>query len=173
VDEQEASQPYLDMVGLTEIASMLEVSKQRVQELAENDRLFPAPIGEYGGTKLYLRSMAEAYSKHRRPTRGRPFGLQHQVSEETTHIPKDRQNPVQQSLRMIYNIRRLHDLRVDKSASRHQSLFLALRDTTRQEGDRPRYDDEFFQPEPPDQRYRILHVDCCNPGGDESFWDAA
>lgn len=168
--QQEPSQPLLDLVGLSEIATMLEVSKQRVQELAASDQLFPPPIGKYSGGTLYLRSMVEAFKAHRTPTPGRPVNLQATVSEELTHIPKDRQNPVQQSLRMIYNIVRLHDLKVDSSASRHQSLFLALRQTPRQDTHVAHYDTEFFQPEAPDQRYRILHAEC-GPGHDESPWE--
>ena len=88
------------------------------------------------------------------------------------HIPKDRQNPVQQTLRMIYNITRLHDLKVDPSASRHQSLFVALTQTPGQDGLESRFDTEFFQPEPPEERYRVLHA-ACEQGHDMSRWTQA
>jgi hypothetical protein len=133
---------------------------------------FPPPIAKVSGGTLYMRSMIDAFKAHRTRTAGRPVSLQAQVSEELTRIPKDRQNPVQQSLRMIYNMGRLHDLKVDQSASRHQSLFLAIKQTPRQEGFEPRYNTEFFQPEPPDQRYRVLHAEC-DPGHDQSIWEEA
>ena len=79
---------------------------------------------------------------------------------------------VQQSLRMIYNIVRLHDLKVDRSASRHQSLFAALRQTPPRDGFATSYDTEFFQPEPPDQRYRMLHADC-GTEHDKNLWEEA
>lgn len=169
MDPQDASQAELDLVGLADIAAILGVSKQRVQELAATDRLFPPPIGRFSGGKLYLRSMIEAFGAHRTVTPGRPVGLQAQVSEELTHIPPDRRNPVQQSLRMIYNAQRLHDLKVDPSASRHQSLFLARRQTPPQNDFAASYDEEFFRPEAPDQPYRIRHGDC-GTEHDTSLW---
>lgn len=170
MDLDSTSQAELDLVGLADIASILGVSKQRVQELASTDPLFPPPIGRYSGGKLYIRSMIEAYGAHRTAAPGRPVSLQAQVSEELTHVPPDRRNPVQQVLRMIYNAQRLHDLRVDPSASRHQSMFLALKQTPPQEGFAASYETEFFQPEVPDQPYRIRHADC-GAEHDTSIWD--
>jgi hypothetical protein len=172
MDQQEASQPLLELVGLAEIASTLGVSKQRVQELAANDHLFPPPIAKVSGGTLYMKSMIDAFKAHRAPTPGRPGNLQKQVSEELSHIPKDRQNPVQQILRMVYNITRLHDLKVDPSASRHQSLFVALTQAPSQDGLVPRFDTEFFQPERPEERYRILHAEC-EQGHDMRLWAEA
>lgn len=169
MDQQETSQPLLELVGLAEIASTLGVSKQRVQELAANDQLFPPPVAKVSGGTLYMKSMIEAFKAHRAPTPGRPGNLQIQVSEELSHIPKDRQNPVQQSLRMIYNITRLHDLKVDPSTSRHQSLFVALAQTPSQGGLVSRFDMDYFKPEPPEERYRILHSEC-EQGHDISRW---
>lgn len=170
--DQQASQPLLELVGLAEIASTLGVSKQRVQELAANDQLFPPPIAKVSGGTLYMKSMIDAFKAHRAPTPGRPGNLQIQVSEELSHIPKDRQNPVQQTLRMVYNIIRLHDLKVDPSASRHQSLFVALTQVPSQDGLVPRFDNVYFQPEPPEERYRILHAKC-EQGHDMSLWAEA
>lgn len=172
MDNQEHSQQLLDLVGQTEIASILGVSKQRVQELAATDQLFPPPIATVSGVPAYMRSMIETFKAHRTPVRGRPVNLQAQVSDELTRIPKDSRNPVQQSLRMIYNIQRLHDLKVDRSASRHQSLFLAMKQTSPEDGFAPSYDTEFFQPEAADQTYRILHGDC-GAGHDERLWEEA
>lgn len=170
MDLQGAPEPELDLVGLADIASILGVSKQRVQELAATDQLFPPPIGRFSGGKLYMRSMIEAFGAHRTATPGRPVSLQARVSEELAHIPPDRRNPVQQSLRMIYNMQRLHDLKVDPSASRHQSLFLALRQTPPQNSFAASYDTKFFQPEAPDQPYRIRHGDC-GTEHETSIWD--
>lgn len=160
----------LDLVGLAEIASILGVSKQRVQELAANDELFPPPVGRVSGGTVYMKSMIDAFAAHRSAKPGRPINSQIQVSTELTHIPKDRQNPAQQTLRMIYNITRLHDLKVDPSASRHQSLYVALKDTPSYDGFEPRYDAEFFQPEAPEERYRVLHAACEN-GHDMTRWE--
>jgi hypothetical protein len=172
VDEQEVLQPLLELVGLAEIASMLGVSKQRVQEIATRDRLFPLPVAKVsGGGTLYMKSMIETFNVHWARTPGRPVSHQAQVSDELTHIPKDRQNLGQQSLRMIYNITRLHDLKVDPSTPPGQSLFLAIRQTACQPGSGLRYDAGFFEPEPPDKRYRVLHAEC-GAGHDASLWDA-
>jgi hypothetical protein len=171
MDHQLESQ-LLDLVGLAEVASMLGVSKQRVQELAANDELFPPPVARVSGGTLYMKSMIDAFAALRTPKPGRPVNSQIQVSEELTHISKDRQNPAQQSLRMVYNITRLHDLKVDPSASRHQSLYVALKDTPCYDGFEPRYDTGFFQPEAPEQRYRVLHSACEN-GHDMSRWEDA
>lgn len=161
MDELDASQPLLELVGLAEIASMLGVSKQRVQEIAARDKLFPPPVAKVsGGGALYLRSMIDAFNAHWARTPGRPVGLQAWVSDELTRIPKDRQDTGQQTLRMIYNIVRLHDLKVDPSTPPGQSLFVAIRQTSDQPDFEPRYDTEFFRLEPPDTRYRMLHADC-------------
>ncbi len=64
---------------------------------------------------------------------------------------------------MIYNIVRLHDLKVDRDGSRHQSLFVAIQQTQETSGNtdfKPRFDPEYFQPERPDERYTELHVAC-------------
>lgn len=173
MDGQEASQPLLELVGLAEIASMLGVSRQRVQEIAARDKLFPLPVAKVsGGGTLYMKSMIDTFNAHWTRTPGRPVSHQAQVSDELTHIPKDRQDPDQQTLRMIYNITRLHDLKVDPSTPPGQSLFLAIRQTSGQSGFEPRYDAEFFRPEPPDERYRIFHADC-GAEHDTSFWEAA
>jgi hypothetical protein len=172
VDEQEASQPLLELAGLAEIASMLGVSKQRVQELAARDGLFPLPVARVSGGTLYKKSMIEAFNTHWMRTPGRPVSHQAQVSDELTHIPKDRQDQSQQSLRMIYNNIRLHDLKVDPSTPAGQSLFLAIKQTPGQPGFEPRYDTGFFEVEPPDKRYKILHAEC-GTEHDSSLWEAA
>lgn len=161
MDGQDASQPLLELVGLAEIASMLGVSKQRVQEIAAGDKLFPPPVARVsGGGALYLRSMIVAFNAHWARTPGRPVGHQARVSDELTRIPKDRQDTGQQTFRMIYNIVRLHDLKVDPSTPAGQSLFLAIRQTSGQPEFKPRYDAGFFRSEPPDERYRTLHAQC-------------
>lgn len=168
--DEEVAQPLLELVGLAEIAEILDVTKQRVQEIAMSDQLFPPPIARVSGGTLYMRSMIEAFAANRTRAPGRPVSMQARVSEELTHIPKDRQDPGQQALRMIYNIVRLHDLKADSSASRHQSLYLAIAQASRQYSFTPRYDTSYFQPEPPEQRYRTLHADC-GAEHDTSIWD--
>jgi hypothetical protein len=177
MEEHDTAQPPIEVVGLAEIASMLGVSKQRAQEIARTDGLFPPPfVRERGsGAMYYLPSMIEAFDSHRKSERGRPVKLQEQVVDELAHIPKDRQEPAQQILRMIYNIVRLHDLKVDRTGSRHQSLFLAIRQTEETSGVadfKPRFDREFFQPEPPDEQYRTLHASC-GVGHETHLWEAA
>jgi hypothetical protein len=177
MEDHEPSQPLIEVVGLAEIASMLSVTKQRVQEIARTDRLFPPPfVRERGsGALYYLPSMIEAFDSHRKRERGRPVKLQDQVVDELVRIPKDRQDPAQQTLRMIYNIVRLHDLKVDRAGSRHQSLFVAIKQTE-ETSDSPgfvaRFDSEFFQPELPDERYRALHA-ACGVGHETRLWKVA
>lgn len=169
MDNLEASQPLLELVGLAEVASILDVSKQRVQEIAANDRLFPPPVARVSGGTLYMKTMIETFNNLRTRTPGRPVGHQAQVSDELEHIPRDRQEPGQQTLRMIYNITRLHDLKVDPLASRGQSLFLSIREASLHHSFAARYDREYFTPETPDRRYRDLHTGC-GAEHDPSLW---
>ena len=160
--EHRQRSPIPELAGLAEIAATLGVSKQRVRELAERDETFPSPVAELSGGAVYLKTMIEEFSKHwdRRP--GRPSKSQAQVQAELAHIPRDRQDPGQQTLRMVYNAIRRHDLSIDSLTPRGQTLFHAIKLAKKQEASfAPRYDQSFFQPEPPDQRYTRLHAACC------------
>jgi len=161
VEGNTAWQPLPELVDMTEIASMLGVSKQRVRELVGRDDYFPPPVARLSGRPVYSKSSIEAFARWWSRTPGRPVG-QAQVSDELAHIPKDTRDLGQQTLRMIYNITRLHDLKVDPSTPRGQSLFRSIeRTAVQQAGFEPRYDAEFFEPEPPDDRYRQRHARCC------------
>ena len=161
MEENAALQPLPELVDVAEIASMLDVSKQRVRELTAREDYFPPPVARLGGRPVYSKPSIEAFGRWWSRTPGRPVG-QAQVSAELAHIPKDTRDLDQQSLRMVYNITRLHDLKIDPTTPRGQSLFRAIeRMTPQQPGFEPRYDAEFFEPEPPDTRYIGLHAECC------------
>ena len=151
-----------ELAGLAEVAAILGVSKQRVRELAEGDDTFPLPVAELSGGAIYLKSMVEEFSRHwgRRP--GRPGKSQAQVPAELAHIPRDRGDLGQQTLRMVYNAARRHDLSIDPLTPRGQTMFHAIKMVQRQDAHfEPRYDESFFEPELPDKRYADLHSKCC------------
>jgi hypothetical protein len=160
MEESAALPPLPELVDMAEIASMLDVSKQRVRELAARDDYFPPPVARLGGRPVYSKTSIEAFGRWWSRTPGRPV-RQAQVSAELAHIPKDTRDLDQQTLRMVYNITRLHDLKVDPTTPRDQSLFRAIERMTPQPGFKPRYDPQFFEPEPPDSRYIKLHTECC------------
>lgn len=163
--EEDAAKPQLpELVDVTEISSMLGVSRQRVRELTARDDYFPPPVAQLSGRPVYSKPSIEAFGKWWSRTPGRPVG-QAQVSEELSHIDKDPQDLDQQTLRMVYNITRLHDLKVDPTTPRGQSLFHAIaRMAPQQPGFDPRHDADFFKLEPPDTRYVRLHAKCCGVG---------
>lgn len=164
MDEDATLQQLPELVDVTEIASMLGVSKQRIRELTARDDYFPPPVARLSGRPVYSKSSIEAFGRWWSRAPGRPAG-QARASEELAHIPKDPQDLDQQTLRMVYNITRLHDLRVDPTTPRGQSLSRAIQRMTPQQPDfEPRFDAEFFEPEPPDTRYMKLHVKCCGDG---------
>lgn len=160
---EHAQRPVMpELAGLAEVAAILGVSRQRVRELAERDETFPSPVAELSGGAIYLKPMIEEFSKHwdRRP--GRPGKSQARVQAELAHIPRDRQDPGQQVLRMVYNAARRHDLSIDPLTPRGQTLFHAIKLAQMQDASfEPRYDRSFFQPESPDERYIRLHAACC------------
>lgn len=159
---ESSTQPVLpELVGLTEIATILGVSRQRARELAARDD-FPSPVAQLGGSAVYVKSMIEAFSRYWTRKPGRPGRLQDQVSAELARIPKDTRDPYQQLLRMIYNNIRLHDLKVDPSTPPGQTLHRAIGMTSGSNAAfKPVFDAAFFQAESPDQRYVKLHADCC------------
>lgn len=161
MEEDPAWRTLPEFVDMAEIATMLGVSRQRVRELVAREDYFPPPAGRLAGRPLYAKPSVEAFGRWWSRTPGRPVG-QGLVSEELAYIPKDPRDQDQQTLRMVYNITRLHDLKVDPSTPRGQSLDHAIRRMTPQQGDYvPRFDAEFFDREPPDGRYRRLHAECC------------
>lgn len=151
-----------ELAGLAEVAAILGVSKQRVRELAQRDDTFPSPIAQLSGGGIYLKSMVEEFSKYWDREPGRPGKSQAQIPAELAHIPKDREDPGQQVLRMIYNATRRHDVRIDPLTPRGQTLFYAIKLTQKQDASfELRYDQSFFQPEAPDKRHAALHAKCC------------
>jgi hypothetical protein len=165
MDEDKGLQPLPELADIAEIAVMLGVSRQRIRELAAREDYFPPPVAQLSGRPVYSKSTIEQFGRWWARTPGRPVG-QAQVSDELARIPKDRGDFGQQTLRMIYNITRLHDLKVDPTTPRGQSLFRAIERTDGQQpGFKPRYDTEFFEKEPPDERYRRLHSECCPDAG--------
>jgi hypothetical protein len=150
-----------ELAGLAEVAAILGVSKQRVRELTERED-FPPPVAQLSGGAIYVKSAVEAFNNHWNRKPGRPGKYQAQVSAELVHVPKDRANLAQQAFRMIYNNTRLHDLSRDVLTSPGRTLFHAIKLTQEEFAHfEPRYDQSFFQPEPPDRRYAELHLECC------------
>lgn len=69
--EAELEQPlYPALVGITEAAGMLGVSRQRAHAIAQGSN-FPTPIAELASGPVYLASAVEAFAAHPR-TAGRP-----------------------------------------------------------------------------------------------------
>lgn len=52
----------MDLVGLTEIAAMLGVSVQRVDQLAATEG-FPKPLGEISAGRIWKRQAIEKWAK--------------------------------------------------------------------------------------------------------------
>lgn len=55
----------LQLVGVSEAAEILEVSKQRVNQLTHT-AAFPAPIAQLAATKVWHRSDVEAFAEQRK-----------------------------------------------------------------------------------------------------------
>ncbi len=52
-----------DLVGITEIADMLRISRQRVYQLLESDESFPDPIAEISAGRIWRREDVEAWGR--------------------------------------------------------------------------------------------------------------
>jgi prophage regulatory protein len=52
-----------DLVGITEIAEMLGISRQRVYQLLESDDSFPKPVAEISAGRIWRRPDVEAWAK--------------------------------------------------------------------------------------------------------------
>lgn len=61
-----------ELVGLTDIAGMAGVSRQRVRDLSIKDPAFPPVAVNTGTMSLYLKASAEHWAADRHPTTGRP-----------------------------------------------------------------------------------------------------
>jgi hypothetical protein len=64
--------PRLDLVGTADIAAILGVSRQRVNELAEDHPLFPNEVAAVGGRRVYTRDSITAFSEQWDRSPGRP-----------------------------------------------------------------------------------------------------
>jgi hypothetical protein len=53
----------MDLVGLTEIATMLGVSRQRVDQLSRDVEGFPAPVGEISAGRIWERADVEQWAR--------------------------------------------------------------------------------------------------------------
>jgi hypothetical protein len=56
----------LDLMGVAEIAELLNVSRQRVHQLAREHADFPQPVAELKAGKIWLRRDVEAWASARR-----------------------------------------------------------------------------------------------------------
>lgn len=65
----------LDLVGISEIAEMLGVTRQRVDKLSRTDPAFPEPVAEIRAGRIWLRAeVATWVSDSRRGTGVEPTG---------------------------------------------------------------------------------------------------
>lgn len=64
-----------ELVGLTDIAGMAGISRQRVRDLSIKDPAFPPVAVNTGTMSLYLKASAEHWAADRHPTTGRPKTL--------------------------------------------------------------------------------------------------
>ncbi|MFD9944126.1 hypothetical protein ACFWYW_26095 [Nonomuraea sp. NPDC059023] len=72
-DDSSIPRDFLQLVGYAEIASLLQVSRQRVRELAETRADFPAPIARLAmGPVFTLRSVQDFLDRWDRRRVGRP-----------------------------------------------------------------------------------------------------
>jgi predicted DNA-binding transcriptional regulator AlpA len=53
----------LDLVGVTEIAEMLGVSRQRVDQIVRSDGRFPKPVAELHAGRIWLRTDVAAWAR--------------------------------------------------------------------------------------------------------------
>ena len=59
-DDQVARE--LDLVGISEIAEMVGVTRQRVDKISRTDKDFPDPVAEIHAGRIWLRSEVEAWA---------------------------------------------------------------------------------------------------------------
>jgi hypothetical protein len=59
------ARPRLNLVGVTEIAEMLGVSRQRVDQIMRTDSAFPAPVAELHAGRIWLRDEVEVWGRRR------------------------------------------------------------------------------------------------------------
>jgi predicted DNA-binding transcriptional regulator AlpA len=52
-----------DLVGITEIAELLRVSRQRVYQLLESDDSFPQPVAVISAGRIWRRADVEAWAR--------------------------------------------------------------------------------------------------------------
>ena len=87
---REISEPnFPDVVGTSEVSSMLEVSRQRLHEL-RNAGTFPEPMVELAAGPLWLRTSIESFLAgwKRKPGRPRLSEMQALVARELKNIPR-------------------------------------------------------------------------------------
>jgi predicted DNA-binding transcriptional regulator AlpA len=53
----------LDLVGLSEIAEMLGLSRQRVHQLVDTDETFPKTVAEINAGRIWRRSDVERWAR--------------------------------------------------------------------------------------------------------------
>jgi prophage regulatory protein len=53
----------LDLVGVTEVRELLDVSRQRVHQIIRDNPSFPEPVAELAAGRIWLRKDVEAWAK--------------------------------------------------------------------------------------------------------------
>jgi hypothetical protein len=75
------------LLGVTEVAERLEVSKQRAAELARTHRLFPPPLAELASGPVWTAWQIGAFQRSWNRKPGRPAGRTAQDAELSTPEP--------------------------------------------------------------------------------------
>ncbi|WP_027659637.1 hypothetical protein [Salinispora fenicalii] len=71
--EREISRPHpMSLVGNAEIARILNVSRQRVEQLARENEAFPAPVARLAAGPVYTRGSIDAFNTGWQRKPGRP-----------------------------------------------------------------------------------------------------
>jgi predicted DNA-binding transcriptional regulator AlpA len=53
----------VELLGVTEVAKVLGISRQRVDQLSNSDPDFPEPVAELGRGRVWARASIEAWAK--------------------------------------------------------------------------------------------------------------
>ena len=63
-----------DLLGISEVAKVLGVSRQRVHQLADSDPDFPNPVAKLSRGRLWSRVQISEWDRRKRRSTGRPKG---------------------------------------------------------------------------------------------------
>ena len=106
----------VEVVGATDVAHMLGVSRQRLYQLLDERPDLPRPVTRDPGA-LWDRNKVSAWAKRHSRQPGRPLPEIHRlVKEELRHVPRGERGSPQNVFRDVYVIKRLHESKTSSSA---------------------------------------------------------